>query len=366
MFKDSSSTNWSTVLIIGNGFDLNLGLSSSFSSFFRKEILDADGLFEKDENNLLLYLLFLRFFYKGDPSNTFFKTIYADNPSWMDVEGFLKLLATDHSMIQNIYKAMSFRNSVAVYPSNTDVFVLMIGSFLSKLNLPKKQYDINTIVNMLDDNLNDFELRFLSYLKNEVGNRDEHAKKQEEFVREILSVTKTYNSNISLRVINFNYTKNSLNLYNEINVHGSIDTNIVIGYDSTQKAITDEDLFVLSKDWRKSDIEFKSDLSEKYIGSIVIYGHSLGEQDYPYFFDIFDRCLFLDDKCDVKLYLCYSVWENSRDCEKALERYRMNVTKMLNSYERFKNPGIGRNTIITKLKMNNRLQFVEIKKDSNK
>ena len=362
MFRDSSFTNWSTVLIIGNGFDLNLGLSSSFSSFFKKEILDANGAFKQEEKNLLLYLLFLRFFYNGDPSNTFFRTIYSDNPSWMDVEGFLKLLATNHSMIQSIFRAMSFRNHNVVYPSNTDIFVLMIGYFLSKLDLPKKQYDVNTIVNLLDDNLKDFESRFLSYLKNEVENRDEYAKKQEEFVDTILNTTKTFNNNVSLRVVNFNYTKNSLNLYNEINVHGSIDTNIVIGYDSTQKAIADEDLFVLSKDWRKNNIEFRSDLSEKYISAIVIYGHSLGEQDYPYFFDIFDRCFFLDDKCDVKLYLCYSIWENSRDCEKSLEAYRMNATKMLNSYERYKNPSLGRNAIITKLKMNNRLQFVEIKR----
>ena len=361
MYKDNPLTNWSTVLIIGNGFDLNLGLSSSFSSFFKKEILDANGGFKEDERNLLLYLLFLRFFYKGDPSNTFFKTIYEDNPSWMDVEGFLKMLATDKAMIQNIYKAMSFRVHNVVYPSNTDVFVIMIGYFLSKLDLPKKQYDINTIVNLLDDNLKDFELRFLSYLKNEVGNRDEYAKKQEAFIDKILETTRTFNNNVSLRVINFNYTKNSLGLYDEINVHGSLDTNIVIGYDSTQKAIAEDDLFVLSKDWRKNNIEFKSDLSEKIISDIVIYGHSLGEQDYPYFFDILDRCFFLDEKCEVKLYLCYSIWENSRECEKALEAYRMNATKMLNSYERYKNPNIGRNTIITKLKMNNRLKFVEIK-----
>lgn len=365
MYRDSAFTNWSTVLIIGNGFDLNLGLSSSFSSFFRKEILDANGAFKEDERNLLLYLLFLRFFYQGNPSNTFFKTIYADNPNWMDVEGFLKLLATNHSMIQNIHKAMSFRKHNVVYPSNTDIFVLMIGYFLSKLGLPEKQYDINTIINLLDDNLKDFELRFLAYLKSEVGNRDEYAKKQEAFIDKILNTTKTFSNNISLRVVSFNYTKNSLNLYSEINVHGSIDTNIVIGYDSTQKAIAEDDLFVLSKDWRKNNIEFKSDLSEKYIGNIVVYGHSLGEQDYPYFFEIFDRCLFLDDKCDVKLYLCYSVWENSRECEKALESYRMNATKMLNSYERYKNPSLERNAIITKLKMKNRLQFIEIKKDND-
>lgn len=45
---------YGTSLIIGNGFDLNLGMVTDYRSFFKK--LKADGFFTKHTNNPLCSL----------------------------------------------------------------------------------------------------------------------------------------------------------------------------------------------------------------------------------------------------------------------------------------------------------------------
>ena len=361
MFKDSSVTYDIKLLILGNGFDLHLGLKTAFSDFLKEEILDEKGGFNESETNLLLYLLYLRFYYPSNYTKTFFRTVYIGDPNWMDVEGFIKIIATDDAIIDGVLKAMSYRSENIGFMGNMDLFVFLIGKFLSKIQLPEKKYDRTTIVNLLGDNLTDFENRFKQFVSKSITNREEYSKKQEDFIRHILDSVPGVSKFPNLRVFSFNYTKNVLNLYKELNLHGSIDDKVVIGYDSTQASVSPNDAFVLSKEWRKNDIEFEYDINENYINSIIVYGHSLGEQDYPYFFDILDRSHILDGGTPIRICFCYSLWEDSEECRKSIEQYRMNATKMLNAYERYKKPNISRNMIITELKARKSLSFVEIK-----
>ena len=316
-------------------------------------------LFNKEESNLLFYLLFLRFYDKNIPTNSFFRIVFTDNPDWMDVEGFIKKIATEKTFLSNLYECMKTRNMGSYDSSNQN---LRLSWFLSKLGLPEKGYDNSTIMNILSDNLTDFEERFLKYIKEKVNERKDYSSEQNKFVEKILSTVKSIaplSSNI--QIINFNYTKNKNNNYNEINVHGSIDDRIVIGYDSTQKEIGTDEIYGLSKDWRKIDIDYNFELVNHSIDDIIIYGHSLGEQDYPYFFELFDNANLLSNEGKTKIILCYSKWNPSDSFNKAFSKYKMNASKLLNAYERAHNKSITRNTIVTKLKMNNRLLFVEVK-----
>ena len=352
------------VLILGNGFDLHLHLKSSFASFFESTILSDNGYFKSNECNLLFYLLYLRFFNKSPRKSTMFRTIFNDDPSWMDVEGFIKEIATNKSIMDGIIRAMDYRNPNVIGPVNLDPYVSLLGDFLNKLNLPKDNYNQQTFKNLLADNLTDFENRFASYLKEQINNSEDYWNKQKAFVETILSKASEYVRSESImpltQIINFNYTNNPLNFCYEANVHGTIDSKIVIGYDSTSNTISDNDVFELSKDWRKIDIEFDFHHIKSEIDSIIVYGHSLGEQDYPYFFELFDQCDFLNRKYEVKLLVCYSKWEDTKKCEKQFDILKMNAAKLLNSYERYKTKDLTRNTIVTSLKSNGRLVFIEI------
>lgn len=348
------------VLVLGNGFDLHLGLHSSFSNFFEKEVL-IDGAIKPKCKNLLYYLIFLRFYYKQRRSNTFFRTVFNDNPNWMDVEGFLKKIATDPKMLEGIYSSMRFRNGTSLL-AGVDEFEKLIGGFLSKLNLPTSNYDYDTIKKLLTDNLQEFENQFFEYLKKEVETIEDFNQKQADFISKIFENVYGGNlDNYSLSVLNFNYTANNLNLYKEANVHGTLKSRVVIGYDSTTAPIKEHDVFGLSKEWRKMDVDFSFGIEGDLINYIVCYGHSLGEQDYPYFFKLFDECKLAEEKSYVKLYFCYSEFGDENNKRIELEKYKMNAAKMLNAYERYKNPSIQRNTIVTNLKIGHRLFFKKIK-----
>lgn len=356
--------NGFNVLILGNGFDAHINaIKTSFESFLRNGIIDSKNDFDTKEKNLILFLLYLRFFAKGYGRGTLFKTVLEDDPNWMDVEGFIKVIATDKHVIEGIYQAMSYRKDNCFIPANLDNYIYSIGKFLAKLNLPEKDYDYSTIKNLLADNLTDFEKRFSDYILNQIKDRDDYSKKQISLVDTIINKVKAkahYTIVRRLQIVNFNYTKNTLTYNTEANVHGVLGQKIVIGYDSTQDIIKESDVFELSKDWRKIDIEYTFLPENDDIKAIIVYGHSLGEQDYPYFFEIFDKCNFLTDMCDVKLFLCYSKWD-SPQCEKRIEQYKMNASKMLNAYERYVIKNLSRNTLVTKLIIKGRLFFVEIK-----
>lgn len=361
MIQNDPGNPYYNFLVLGNGFDLSLGLKSSFSSFLKQETIDENGLFREEEKNLLLFLLYLRFLSNDDPDGKLlFRPVYKGDPNWMDVEGFIKKIATDPDMLDGIYKAMSFRIERGVVSGRVDLYVWRIGQFLIKLDLPKKKFDKGTIKSLLAKDLSDFERRFSKYLLGLLRDRDEHSRKQAALVEHIMTVASKVISKCNLEVINFNYTKNSLGLYGEVNVHGSIDNKIVIGYDSTQKAVAESDIFELSKDWRKIDVDFFEDSLGDFVDSIVVYGHSLGEQDYPLFFELFDKCHLLEEKYQAKLVICYSVWDEGEECKKALESLKMNAAKLLNAYERYLHPEIARNTIVTKLKFQGRLIFAKI------
>ena len=353
------------ILVLGNGFDLRLKLESSFSDFFKKEVLTERGKFPfATEHNLLLYLCYLRFLSDDDPSRRFFRPVYQENPKWMDIESFIQKIATDPKMLENIYLAMSFRKTGSMPFERGDEYVLKIGEFLAKLDLPPAKYDKGTIKRLLEQNLSDFETRFSTYLLHTIGNRDEYAKKQGALFQSIISSVSGIVSSRDVEVINFNYTKNALDLYEEINVHGSVDSKVVIGYDSTKAPVKDDDIFELSKDWRKIDVDFTGYAFAYGIDSIIVYGHSLGEQDYPLFFEMFDKCHLLAEGSASKLVVCYSVWGDEKNplaWKKSYDNLRMNAAKLLNAYERYLNPGIARNTIVTKLKSQDRLFFVEVK-----
>ena len=360
MNKFDIDSPYKDILILVNGFDLHLGLKSSFSHFFQKEVL-VNGNFDSKCNNLLLFLIYLRFYYNAKPSNAFFRTVFNDDPNWMDVEGFIKKIATDSKMLDGIYDSMRYRSQKATYPIGSDTFKKLIGTFLNKLELPEDKYDNATIKTLLTDGLQDFENRFTNYLKNEIKDCDSFYEKQSNFVLHIFdSIDYLKEDVFALQVLNFNYTNNHLNLYSEANVHGTLDSKIVIGYDSTTAPIKDEDVFGLSNEWRKMDVEYDYNVDGRHIHSIVCYGHSLGEQDYPYFFNLFDSCDFIK-RSRVTLYFCYSKFGDETTQRKELEKYKMNAAKLLNAYERYKNPNIQRNTIVTNLILAKRMFFVEIK-----
>jgi len=338
-----------------------LHLKSSFKDFFERKVLDNKD-FNHNYNNLLFYLIYLRFYYPGKASKTLFKMVYEDNPNWMDIESFIKIIATNTRIMDGILKSMSYRNPNVAPPMGEDIFIVLIGRFLNKLNLPKSNYDRNTIESLLNDNLLEFEQMFSEYIKTEIDLHPEYQAERTNFINQILKSSGCISDYCDLQILNFNYTSSGNNDLNEANVHGDLNNKVVMGYDSTDLIVHDEHVIQLSKEWRKMDVPFEYPDDTHQIADIIVYGHSLGEQDYPYFFEIFDKADFLSNKCRVRFILCYSDYGDEKTQRNALEKYKINASKLLNAYERYKIPNITRNTIVTSLLLSNpkRLLFIKI------
>lgn len=75
---------YGTSLIIGNGFDLNLGMVTDYRSFFKK--LKADGFFTKHTNNPLLQFINAK----------------GEKEKWYDFEGIIQEYATRGEQAVNL------------------------------------------------------------------------------------------------------------------------------------------------------------------------------------------------------------------------------------------------------------------------
>ncbi len=349
--------NLHNLLIIGNGFDLHLKLKSSFSNFFEQKYLDRHNVFKQDCINIFAYLLYIRFYAKNI-SNSFMRRIYKFNPNWMDIESFIKKLATDHVLFSKIFECISYKDKTA-YPSSFTKYSIYLSNIF-KRKLSGSEFDYNTLDKVLSDDLSEFEEDFAAYMKETLVNRPNYESDALDLVDKIINSISNFDNSLEVQIINFNYTKIHCRSMSEANIHGTLYDKVVIGYDSTTSPIGDKDVFQLSKDWRKLDIPFEYSYPFSSINSIIVYGHSLGEQDYPYFFEIFDKCDFLSNE-SIKLFLCYSLHGATNYEKKSnFDNYKMNASKMLNAYERYKNPSKTRNSIVSSLKLNKRIEFVNI------
>ena len=90
-----------TLLVIGNGFDLNCGLKSSFNDFFKTKISTiksaADTYLNVVCDNIWYLLFYFAFYdetYYDSEFNQIVEKIPISNPRWMDIESFVKKIVT--------------------------------------------------------------------------------------------------------------------------------------------------------------------------------------------------------------------------------------------------------------------------------
>ena len=347
------------IVVIGNGFDLHLGLKSSFEDFFKKHLF-VNGVFANNSNNLLYELIYYKFYCEDLGRGGFIKKLGLSSINWMDIEKFLKEIATNKTLIDTIFKCYSHKDENR-FPGTFDRKMIACSLLLKNRKLPSDE-GIEIIHKILKDDLFGFKDDFASYLKKQIEGKVGYNLSQKQFLKKLLSTLPNFSASGLIQIINFNYSTIDGNNYIEANIQGLLNNDIVIGYDSSMSSIDESDVFELSKEWQKIGINYYYQYPNKEdrIKNIIFYGHSLGEQDYPYFFEVFDSCDLLAKDCCVKLYFCYSEFGDEQKRIESLTKYKMNISKMLNAYERYREPGKQRNMIVSKLKMKKRVLLVNI------
>lgn len=230
-------------IILGNGFDLNLGFPTSYKDFIASTAFTS---------NLWSGMPFA-YGVGSHPSNLFryIQSKAAENPRWTDIE---KLLS-EYSKKGEV--SISTRRGSASVPNVST-------------------QEIYGYYEQLKNSLRDY-LRSIKF--QEKANRSSLA-------YSFLSAISGYNG-ADLSVLSFNYTLPEkifpeLNLKGKIvNIHGNIESDIILG-------INDSGLYDSSYSYMVKTKDYVSQLSlvrEKILEAdeLVIFGHSLGETDRDYF-----------------------------------------------------------------------------------
>lgn len=217
--------NYENILIVGNGFDLNQGLSTSYSDFV--ESLEFNNLIISN-NALAIYL-------KNQK----------DLINWIDIEIELKKyssLLEDSKIIKNLRIEFLMLSTA-------------LKKYLSKINYSKldKSKDSYKLLNRLKDT-------------------------------DLLILDFNYTHTVKTILLELGLSKDEIE-NRLIKVHNSVDEDIIFGVEDSAR-INPLHVF-LRKAYNKSfkAINVKSNLDN--LKQLVVYGYSLGETDHMYYNEFF-------------------------------------------------------------------------------
>ena len=309
------------LLIIGNGFDLQCGLKSSYADFF-------DWLRKDDtRSNANLWAVH---FLSSPPTGQ----------RWADVENKLQKLLSETNDIR--FKSNSFNATQLKSWSNAAVKF-----YKDRKNKGAAEYtkikEVEYIMKYIDsrgrelfpfdaywflDELKMLERQFAKYLQAEVSNNTNYLINAAKLME--MMTNEGY-----VHVLNFNYTnpfkfdqlksshkKPRCMVANVTNVHGTYENdNIIFGIDAT--ATVPSSAFIFTKTHRKMLQDTPSRALPWRVEEIKFYGHSLGQADYSYFQSIFDYYDLYGDRLianklsanPVILQFYFTIYDESRKTE---------------------------------------------------
>jgi hypothetical protein len=362
-FSDSK-----TLLILGNGFDLSLGLPTQYSDFF--------GYLQKKYplQSILPHLKSSTIRDFSDIPNFWyvFMNELENNGdiNWNAVEKNIKEVVTG---ISELYAKPFATTNLNITSRPVTSIRGMKGSnakkaaakiipyYISYKNLESKK----SVFDFLLDELRNFENLFSDYLvsiKDQISNVTQLPATRHLLIS-LLNMSKI---NEHVRILNFNYTPTAMAVGTPTNIHGNVNipglvqnkgfSHIIFGIDGTEIDYSD-DSFSFSKTARlletSSTISITKLLS-KECNNINFFGHSLDEADYNYFLAIFDYLNIYSN--DITLNFFYSAFYSKNG--NYLPEYRKAIINLLEKYES-SIPDVSKHgsNIVSKLLLEGRLKF---------
>lgn len=354
---------YGTSLIIGNGFDLNLGMVTDYRSFFKK--LNADGFFTKHTNNPLLQFINA----KGEKEN------------WYDFEGIIQEYATRSEQAVNlkmidkllpiIDKALeldeeSFKeikdykhlcgivlefDSVIEYTSKNNYL-----DFAADYDIREKCVYIKKALSQYSEEQRDLVKEAMRLLKDELVAFLKSAKINNEenslafmiffsimgiydagykgLTMKLSDYSKKYQGSFpDFKIVSFNYTDTISNLVkflqrikfdsridletddlkeNFYRIHGALDSEVIFGIDSECDI---PNAFISLRKSNHISINAKQRFSDIIENSkrIIIFGHSIYGIDYEYYAD------FLEKNKDTEVVVIYHNEDGKKEFENEME-----------------------------------------------
>lgn len=295
----SNNRTHKILFIIGNGFDLDLNLKTSYHDFLESHYFNRNLGLSITKNDLRRY--------KEDINIFSYLKFKHDINGWIDVETELANLASrkikDASGIQEIFIPVSEREK-----ETFEQLRRSLCDYLKSLKYHNIKYD-------------SYGLKILKILNNEYSNSE---------------------------IITFNYTDISrlASIIHENNImipvsymHGNLesrktefdDTSIILGFQDDIE-IDDSYCFMIkshSPYYSSHNLKSKLDQADE----VIFFGHSLGSTDYPYFADFFQKqCAVKPDSEKIKVRIFTYDEESRQNILIQLRNMNEKRTQMLYEY----------------------------------
>lgn len=290
------------ILLIGNGFDLQHGMATSYADLLRFYIGIRDKSEQYDFDSTVISDV------QKWVENSFFDYFVSEyedrceTKNWIDMErgikNFVRTLIEffeyENTMIRSKKKSSGTRRFVYAHCSQEEALMLVNAHFLGKtegthIDISKKfitfqgLYDIEEMINAMSNELSTLE-KIIAYYLNTVEPHIRKDKKRYHAFAQIQKINPEY-------IISFNYTDTPCNLYN-INkqdicyIHGDLSTNnVVLGYDDED---SDDKDMVFKKyyrritkytKWIEKRRTYYFDSGFQINRNLYIFGHSLDMSD---------------------------------------------------------------------------------------
>ena len=372
---------WHQLIVVGNGFDLECGLRSSFGHFIaaRREYFDDPS--------------------SDDVGPEFHETIWdhlldeRNGSNWCDVERAIAEWVAPKDTRREPKTPLDLSSNRVVFGKTlTKLDELCNMGYSVQINqneTPDRvanhlfnrfhgndtSWTKERLLNMTQQDLSTFEGDFASYLISEINRSTDYRQAADKLMKALMGfgLPSAERHEIETCVLSFNYTtpheifRVDGNLVSYVNIHGELGGEIVFGIDGTGR-MNDPDALPYTKTYRLMALDVPnvaavvhrgaSGPSDDVIKVIKFFGHSLGQADYSYFQAIFDAVNLYDGLTSlqffVRPYECNGIWLKEEDVRKEMMG---KVINLLSSYgATLDNKDHGKN-LIHKLLIEGRLQI---------
>ena len=371
--------------ILGNGFDLYLGLKTRYSDYFKNRKI-SEEFFEKiklifknsigsynydartkvyavfDYDEILLNMQIVQL-YKDIEKNLFYLYLMflkKCDLNWNEVESNILPFTRDTSKI--------FKLKMETILGNIEKNEMYKYLLIAKVII-KDRKNLNFL---------DFIMEQLNLFEKDFGNYIGSLELKGESKNKLINIFRT---TCRKKIINFNYSiflQDLIDRYKDIafseieiarrikpiesivNIHGDF-KNPIFGIDSLNSEEQFQNFTKTSRILDNDTIEnFELPKPEK-LGTINFFGHSLSEADYSYFQSLFDYYDIYSS--NIKLNFMYSEYDKN-DLTRAKRETHNNVVKLMNNYgEKLENKDKGKN-LLHKLLIENRIKLINVDKEN--
>ena len=292
--------SWHQLIVIGNGFDLECGLASSFSSFIKAREIEFDNLNREQNASVPVF------------TETIWDAILSSmkDSNWCDIEGAISEWIAPKKG-RSKASGSKFAKTLHVLSNPTGTYDTTkvedaVALFLAKRHPHQRQWSSDILLQITREDLSALETDFGNYLLNEVKTSRDYKDNVGKLMAEIILDQRPSAGDYDVEesILSFNYTRVVNNFRSDehdteyVNIHGRLGEEIVFGIDGTNR-MDDPIALPFTKTYRLMALDLPDIGKLVQIPSpgapiaggtrmIKFYGHSLGEADYSYFQAIFD------------------------------------------------------------------------------